>query len=93
MAEKLRDDPSVREVYSNRVAALSADGAVVAITLAHVRNVPATVGAAGGDTAFVNNRICIPEATVVQLHGLLGQILQRIQAKKTEIAATAKRTN
>lgn len=91
MTEKVKDDPSVREIYSNRVASLTADGAVVAITLAHRRNVPATLGTKGADTVVVNNRICLPEATVIHLYDMFGKVLEQIAAKKAEVAAASKR--
>lgn len=40
MSEKFEDDRSVREIYSNRIPSMTADGAVVTITLGHFRRVP-----------------------------------------------------
>lgn len=41
----------------------------------------------GDDVVVVNNRLCLPEATVRDLHRLLGKVLGMIEAKKLEIAA------
>ena len=63
---RIIDDPTVREVYSNRIACASYDGAVVVFALACLRNVGERVGdKADHNEAVINNRLCIPEAIAV----------------------------
>ena len=81
---KIVDDPAVREIYSNRIASASYDGAVVTVAFACMRNVPERIGDTAEDAdAVINNRWCIPETVAVELHGILGAALEKILARKT----------
>ena len=80
---RIVDDPTVREVYSNRIASASYDGAVVAVSLACLRNVGERVGARADDNeAVINNRWCIPEAVAVELHEILGAAIEKMLERK-----------
>jgi hypothetical protein len=86
---KIVDDPAIREIYSNRIASASYDGAVVTVAFACMRNVPERIGDTAEDAdAVVNNRWCIPETVAVELHGILGAALEKILARKTAAPAS-----
>ena len=77
--EHLKDDPTIREIYSNRLVGVSHDGAVISILLAKRRELPLRIGDdSSEDSATVNNRVCISEAIAMELYGVLGQVLERI---------------
>jgi hypothetical protein len=82
---RIVDNPTVREVYSNRIASASYDGAVVAVSLACLRSVGERVGEKADDNqAVINNRWCIPEAVAVELHEILGAAIAKMLERKAE---------
>ena len=82
---RIVDNPTVREVYSNRIACASYDGAVVVLALACLRNVGERVGdKADHNEAVINNRLCIPEAVAVELHEILGAAIEKMLERKAE---------
>jgi hypothetical protein len=88
MAEKLCDDPTVREIYSNRVASFTFDGAAFAITLAQARQSSERLDEPGNVVAVVNNRLCIPTHAALQLHTMLGRALTQIAAATSTSEST-----
>jgi hypothetical protein len=87
---KVIDDPSVREFYSNKIVATSIDGAVLLLTLACGRSIPERTGEAppDGSPFFVNCRLALPEATVLDLHAILGDAIKLMLKRKVEHART-----
>lgn len=91
-AQKIRisDDPSIRELYANKLISLSFDGNIVSVTLGTTRYVPEHTGESprkGSPTSVqVTARLALSAGGAVELANALRTLVQAVNEAKQKAA-------